>query len=293
MRTSINGAEIDVAPARGSARRRDGRSWSTRPGRLMPMPSQTTARCARRMRGNGRGPSARTNASGVCGVGHDVCSTKRASTPARPTVVDLRPQLDGDDAGALDIEMEERRRRVRAAPWPTAPSVTQPSSISSSTMAETVLRCRPGHAREIRARHRSVEADEVERDTTIDLAGVLARRDLDDGQFALAHRAVPSEAKFLGASNDKSARVLLSISLCVLGFTVLERRSPGGARRRWRRAEPTDRPRRSGRWSWPRRRSSTEFRLMSGAGPVHRRRSAGAPSVTPPGARRPLRAQGG
>ena len=64
----------------------------------------------------------------------------------------------------------------------------------------------------------------------MNLASVLARRDRDDGQFALAHRAVPSKAGFLGASNDKSARVLLSISLYVAEFTVLEGRPLGGAR---------------------------------------------------------------
>ena len=60
-----------------------------------------------------------------------------------------------------------------------------------------------------------METDAIERDTTMNLASVLARRDRGDGQFALAHRAVPLEAQILGASNDKSARVLLSMSLYV------------------------------------------------------------------------------
>jgi predicted NBD/HSP70 family sugar kinase len=88
----------------------------------------------------------------------------------------LRAQLDGDDAGALDVEMEKTRP-------PSAQRVTGP--LRDPPLVDQLVddaghgaALQAGSPREVGAGHRRVAADEVERDPPVDDAGGFARRHL-------------------------------------------------------------------------------------------------------------------
>ena len=114
---------------------------STRPGRLTPTPSTRVAgnwaRSATTV-----SASRAAKASGVAGVFHCSWALNCASRPARPTVVSSGRSSTPMVPTRSVLTCRKRGRRPRGRS-PSSPSLTQPSTISSSMMAETVLRCRP------------------------------------------------------------------------------------------------------------------------------------------------------
>ena len=133
-------SEIARCPSGDWARRPDGRR--DRRGRAGSRP------CLRRESADAPREGSRTvrlrmsmNARGSSGVRHDACSRKRASTPARPTVVVSGRRSTARMPARSTLRCRRRGRRPRGAC--PMPSVTQPSSISSSMIAETVLGWRP------------------------------------------------------------------------------------------------------------------------------------------------------
>src|SRR5262245_47597002 len=93
----------------------------------------------------------------------------------------LGTQFHGENAGALDVQMEK--------PWPSsACDVTDGTLGDPAFLNELVddggdraaLKARvPG---QIRARHRLVTPDEIQRDAAVDLPGGLAGRDVEVGE---------------------------------------------------------------------------------------------------------------
>ena len=161
---------------------------STRPGRLTPTPSQTMRGCAVRRLAIVRA-TVRTNPGGSLGVGNERCASNRASTLARPTVVVSGRRFTPTMPVRSTLRWRNLGRRPRGS-RPMAPSVTHPSEISWSTMAETVLRWRPDR-RERSARDIGwLCRRKFSVILPVDLPRGLARGDLEVRQIDLAHEVV-------------------------------------------------------------------------------------------------------
>ena len=178
-------AEIDVAPAEVRREHQPaGRADSSRQADPHTLAHDPRVRASHGRHGAGqlaherlgrmgRGPRRLLHESGV-----DASKANRCR---------LRPQLHGHDARTLDIEVQRpgtpaaRRRADGAFGHPAL--IDQ---LIDDRRDRAALQA--GSPRQIRAGHRGMPSDEVERDATVDLAGRFARRDLEVGEVDLAHR---------------------------------------------------------------------------------------------------------
>ena len=178
--------EIRPAPSRGWARRRAGRTSSTRPGHAHA--HALVHDFAVRARGTPRpsAPAPRRTPPACAGVGqvglHQEPGVEAGEADSRRP----GPQIHGEDAGPLDVQVEEARP-ASAPDRRLAPSVTQPSVDQLADDGRHRAALQAGSAGELGPRQRLVAADDVERDPAVDVAGRFAGRDLEVGEVDLAH----------------------------------------------------------------------------------------------------------
>ena len=114
---------------------------STRPGRLTPMPSKAIPGCDW-ISSTSRRPNRARNCDAVPSVGSEIWAMTLVSNRANMIVVVTGRR----STPTMPARSMFKWRKVGLRPrgrWPTAPSTTQRSAMSSSVIEETVLRCRP------------------------------------------------------------------------------------------------------------------------------------------------------
>ena len=98
----------------------------------------------------------------------------------------LRPEVHPDDAGTLDVEVQES--------GPSAPRQPADGPLGDPAFLNQLIdngrdraTLQPRTARKIGPRHRLVVPKEIQGNPPVDLTGRLARRDLEIRQIDLAH----------------------------------------------------------------------------------------------------------